>query len=65
MGVIYFTEYRRGWFLASDFGRPEWQLRIGCAESCSGSRAPLAKIACAFAVNLLYSVEVSAWRYIC
>ena len=48
----------------SDFGRPERQLRIGCAGSCSGSRAPLAKIACAFAVNFPYSVDVFAWRYI-
>ena len=66
LGVIHFAGYQiyLGWeFLVRDFGRPEWELRIGCAESCSGSGAPLAKIACAFAASLLYSVDVSAWRY--
>ena len=47
-----------------NFGMPEWQLRIGFSGSCSGSRAPLANIACAFAANLIYSIDVSAWRYI-
>ena len=66
MGVIHFTGYQiyLGWeFLVWDFGRPEWKLPIGCAESCIGSRSPLAKIVRAFDANLLYSIDVSARRY--